>query len=289
LQNTYYNISRGSSVAKDTLRDTRASQREIKWKTDQGGSIFSGAPTSIAGNEIIVQECLKFLNKIFSSRTKLDLIVDIGCGYGGYTLAAQAFSQNVLGIDAEERFLRKARSKQVPVALAISERLPLKSGLSSTMVFLFEVIEHVNNQDETLDEIRRILDNKEGYLFLMVPNRFFPFERHGFQLNGRSFGNIAGIGVPFLSFLPSKLRRHVERARIYSQKDIVQLLCAHKFKVLTIGYLPPTLDRFRKSTLVDAFRKILFTMNKCSPFRQMGMECLVLAQKQEDDAGQSMS
>lgn len=50
-------------------------------------------------------------------------------------------------------------------------------------VFLNEVLEHVRDETKTLRELHRVL-RPRGYLALMSPNHWFPFEGHGVRVAG---------------------------------------------------------------------------------------------------------
>ena len=108
---------------------------------------------------------------------------------------------------------------------------------------------------KTLREAKRVL-KKGGLIFITVPNRFFLFETHGLKLGKTNINNIFGLGIPFLSWMPSILRKRVENARIYTQKSMYQMLSKQGFEVLKIGYMMPPLDmKFGNKKVVDAFRE----------------------------------
>jgi 2-polyprenyl-3-methyl-5-hydroxy-6-metoxy-1,4-benzoquinol methylase len=44
-----------------------------------------------------------------------------------------------------------------------------------------EVIENVGSEEFVLAEVHGVL-RRDGWLFLTTPNRFYPFETHGFQI-----------------------------------------------------------------------------------------------------------
>jgi len=88
-------------------------------------------------------------------------VVDLGCGYGAYVSALSPFVNKVIGIEVEENRLNKAIKINkdrfnVNFLLYDGKKIPLASE-SVDNVIMIEVLEHVNNDIETLLEIKRIL------------------------------------------------------------------------------------------------------------------------------------
>ncbi len=106
-------------------------------------------------------------------------LLDLGCGPGGF-LAASAHSlenRPLWGVDIALRWLILARKRldeegfgHVRLVCGCSERLPFRTNTFAGVV-AGDVIEHVNNQAETLSETHRVL--KPGaHIVLATPNRF---------------------------------------------------------------------------------------------------------------------
>lgn len=239
--------------------------KEFSWERKGSSPIFGGDPTATHSDEYQVKYRLSFLEGVpVTSGTTLDL----GCGFGVYI----AGLPNAVGLEVEERFVRNRRAELVQ---GVAERIPIRSD-SCGMVYLIEVIEHVNSEAETLQEVKRVLA-AGGHLFVTVPNRFYPFETHGFQLNGKTIG--LPTGIPFLSFCPRLIRKHIERARIYSLKEIVKLLQDNGFRIIKTGFMPPPLDALGQTSLVMAMRKVVNAACRFPPFKQMGVSCMVIAER----------
>jgi SAM-dependent methyltransferase len=236
---------------------------ERAWERQGGAKIFGGRPTASIGDEYAVKVRLSFVEGIPEGAGQT---LDVGAGYGAYISSIP----NSVGLEIEAVFFSRRKAELVR---AVGEAMPIKTG-SCGRVFFFEVIEHVSDETRVLQEIRRVL-SPDGYLFLTAPNRFYPFEVHGFQLFGRTFENLLSVGIPFLSFFPNFMRRHLERARIYSQKDLVRLLQANGYRILKLGYMPPPLDT--QSRLVSSTRRVIERISKRPPFKQMGVACLIVA------------
>lgn len=115
-----------------------------------------------------VKACLEFAK---SQNLKGKTVVDIGCSFGW--LEKELLSQkpkNIVGIDVSGKALGFAK-KNVPQANFFQQEkdtLPLKDNFAD-IVILFDVIEHVKNEQHTLKEINRIL-KKGGKLLLTTPN-----------------------------------------------------------------------------------------------------------------------
>ncbi len=250
---------------------------ELSWEREGSSRIYAGAPTAYKDDEHGVKSRLFFVKDIFHTLENEGFVIDIGCGPGVYTNAIHRLFANTLGIEIERMFLETCKGDGFYVTQAIAENIPVRTK-SCQLALLFEVIEHVKSEASVLKEVHRIL-SPNGYLFVTAPNRFYPFETHGFQIHGRTIQNLLGIGIPLLSFAPSALRKRIERARIYSQKDLVRLLHSHGFRVIRIGYLPPPLDRPRQTPIISAVRRLFAILSTKSPFKQMGVSCMILAQK----------
>ena len=194
------------------------------------------------------------------------LVVDVGCGDGRYL----ARIKDCVGIEPCLDFFKK---KEPCVRVrAVGEAIPLRSR-SSSLVLIIEVIEHVKDVSRVLAETKRVL-RQDGYLFVTAPNRFFPFETHGFHLE-RNYDNF--LGIPLLSFAPKCLRKHLEQARIYSQKDLVQLLKKHGFEVCQISYMPIPFDKAPHNAFFNSIRTVSRRLSHFVPIKQMGTSCMVLA------------
>ena len=109
-------------------------------------------------------------------------VLDAGCGAGyGTELLNQAGAANVVGVDVSEAALTLARA-------AVSDGVTCEPGDvaalsypddSFDVVVCFEVIEHVEDPERVLDELRRVL-RPDGLLLLSSPNRtrYVPGDPH---------------------------------------------------------------------------------------------------------------
>jgi len=103
-------------------------------------------------------------------------VLDVACGtgYGSSILAKKA--KLVTGIDNSPETIRYARQNysdpNLNYLIADCRLLPLPSG-SFDVAVMFEVIEHIAEQEQCLAEIRRVLDPK-GILIISTPNILRP-------------------------------------------------------------------------------------------------------------------
>ncbi len=142
-------------------------------------------------------------------------ILDIGCGVGAFVRRLREFSTEVYGTDIDRESLVRGAEAVPNLGLALGEHMPFRDGTFDAIV-LHEVLEHVDNDVETLREARRLL-RPGGRVVLFCPNRLYPFETHGIFLGRKYvFGNI-----PLVNYLPDALRnRLVPHARTYSKRRL---------------------------------------------------------------------
>ena len=115
-------------------------------------------------------------------------VLDAGCGHahGCLTLAAGGAS-HVVGVDVAGAMLDAVRPLMPPAVRLESARLedlPFPDG-SFDLVVCFEAIEHVDDHDRALDELRRVL-GPGGVLALSTPNRRMsppgnPYHTHEYE------------------------------------------------------------------------------------------------------------
>jgi 2-polyprenyl-3-methyl-5-hydroxy-6-metoxy-1,4-benzoquinol methylase len=115
-------------------------------------------------------------------------VLDAGCGWGyGANMLALADAESVVGIDISESVIESARAAAEPVVELIVGNileLPFDDG-EFDVVVCFELIAHVEQQQELLDELRRVLAT-DGLLLISTPNdevygRRNPHHKHQFN------------------------------------------------------------------------------------------------------------
>lgn len=108
----------------------------------------------------------KYLNKIKASQ-----ILDIGCHGGIFTYQIfQKFKKSeIYGIDISKNAIlyAKRKYKNIKFIIARAEKLPFENN-KFDLITCFEVLEHVENPEEVIKEIKRV-SRKEANLLIIVP------------------------------------------------------------------------------------------------------------------------
>lgn len=184
-------------------------------------------------------------------------LVDFGCGNGAQTRWFADDFDCITGLDVSPdsiaEFARTFEDTSVK-ARGISydgETIPLDTE-SADAVISFEVLEHVGDESRALSEIFRIL-RPGGVLAMSVPNRWWIFETHGAELPLLPWNR-----VPLFSWLPKPVHDRWARARIYRQREILQLLGEHGFEVQTSARITAPMDVVGSAWLRGALRSTLF-------------------------------
>jgi|WetSurMetagenome_2_1015567.scaffolds.fasta_scaffold19540_2 SAM-dependent methyltransferase len=114
------------------------------------------------------------LKKAIDNTKEGDLILDVGCGTGTIIVDLAKANRTCFGVDplyeiSLLRARRNAAKSDVDVALvqSFSESLPFRARVFD-MVLLLSTLQHVADQDETLQEIKRVL-KENGVLLISVP------------------------------------------------------------------------------------------------------------------------
>ena len=160
---------------------------------------------------------LYYLNKL----EKTDKVLDLGCHAGEHTLKAARRVSKVVGVDINAKLITQARDQAKStnqqntqfIKHNLEKKLLLKAN-SFDKVFFFAVLEHLQNRNQVLKEIKRVL-KPQGFLFISVPNKDSQWKK-----TQRSVG-LSGFSDP-----DHKLE--------FSQPDIIKLLKRHKFTNINI-------------------------------------------------------
>jgi SAM-dependent methyltransferase len=127
------------------LRDAALSS----WFNEAKGELFRGVPIAVD-----------------------DIVVDVGCGEGGWLSFCARQGAHVIGIDHDAAAIERARDRIEPTAarckefhVLAAEQLPVADGFA-TRVICTEVLEHVDDPAVVLRELVRI--GKPGALYLIT-------------------------------------------------------------------------------------------------------------------------
>jgi len=98
-----------------------------------------------------------------------DLILDIGCGIGHLLGYLSKFSNNLIGIDTDLISLLYAqKTTTAHYILAKAEKLPFKDNVFDKIIS-FNVLEHIENNQQVLREIKRVAKN-QAEILIWIPS-----------------------------------------------------------------------------------------------------------------------
>ncbi len=197
-------------------------------------------------------------------------VLDIGCGIGTYVKKLSEISGEVYGVDIDAKRVQNGKAKGLSVA--VSERLPFTDG-SFDVVLLNEVIEHVEDDAETLQEACRIL-RPGGHVVIYAPNRLYPFETHGVYLGKRYvFGNI-----PLVNYLPNVLRRRlVPHARAYTSGGLRRIIKDLDADLIVHTQVYPGFDNITaRSKAIGGLLRAVFSRLESSFMRAFGLSHFIV-------------
>ena len=113
----------------------------------------------------------------FSDFTKNDVVLDIGCSSGSYSIKLAEKVKLIFGLDYDKKSLDIANRRITkPMKEKISFKfVNIEHGLDFPesyfdKILFIDVIEHLNKRDYILNEIKRVL-KKNGLMYLSAPNR----------------------------------------------------------------------------------------------------------------------
>jgi SAM-dependent methyltransferase len=213
--------------------------------------------------------------------------LDVGCATGGYTLAMLDMgARTVVGVDVLKERIAEAceRGRAHPAATFLQvndDRLPFRDA-SFDGVFLNEVLEHVTDEVRTLEEIRRVL-RPGGYLILISPNRWFPFEGHGMRLGRHQLGHPA----PLLPWLPSWLGQPFMHARNYWPGELRNLVATRALVVRRVEFVWPVFEVFPwlPRPVIARYRTLIHRLDSMPFVRRFGVSTMIVACKRREEVG----
>lgn len=206
--------------------------------------------------------------------------LDFGCAEGGYASALLSNgASTVVGVDVDEGRINKARACRIPNALFQvfdGSRLDFADG-SFDGAFVNEVLEHVADEQKSLQEIRRVL-KPGGYLVLMSPNRWFPIEGHAISIGNLNFGP-----VPLIPWLPERWTRKWTEARNYWPHQLIRYVHEAGFAILEVGFIWPVFEQYPwlPARVISVYQKRIDKLDDLPGLRRFGLSTLVVAVKPE--------
>ena len=122
------------------------------------------------GRRAILQSVLRHFVK------RIRIAVDIGCGSGRNLQLLSNHADYVIGLDRSPAALESAASHGVRIARADGEAIPLANS-SVDLLSALDVLEHMDDDLQALDEFRRVL-RPDGFLLVTVPAYRFLWSEH---------------------------------------------------------------------------------------------------------------
>lgn len=208
--------------------------------------------------------------------------LDVGCGNGAQTVLFAENFDRWMGVDVErdrlDEFKRELQRGDYPAGRKPHEilyydgdHLPTADNTVDVLTCI-EVIEHTDNDRETIGELFRVL-RPGGTAIITVPNKWWIFETHGANLPLLPWNR-----VPFFSWLPKPIHEKFAKARIYRRRQIEQLLEEAGFDIRRSLYVTAPMDMLKPPALQSAVRNTFFARNETSlPF--MSTSVMLIAKK----------
>jgi SAM-dependent methyltransferase len=199
-----------------------------------------------------------------------------GCGLGAYSSQIlRRFTPHVEALDIEPERIKTAQ-EEVPHALvAAAEFLPYPSNRFDA-VLSNEVIEHVRDDQAALAEMVRVT-KPGGRIVIFCPNRWYPFETHGYYWRGKyHFGN-----TPLINYLPDFLRdKLAPHVRAYTAGQLHTLINELPAKIVEHTRIFGGYDNIvaRAPRLGNLLRTILYALES-TPMRFFGLSHLLVLEK----------
>jgi ubiquinone/menaquinone biosynthesis C-methylase UbiE len=206
------------------------------------------------------QEIVKRRGRITSYCVSLrgKLILDFGCGNGAQTIELSKQGCGIIACDIDAgdlavltEYVAANSIKSVDTVLYDGTKLPLPD-FTFDVAVSYAVLEHVEDEVVALRELYRVL-KPSGEIVLSVPNKWWVFETHGARLPLLSWNR-----VPFFSWLPKSIHKKFAKARIYTKREVVNLLVTHGFEVLASSYMTAPMDMVKSPVLKKLLRTMIF-------------------------------
>jgi ubiquinone/menaquinone biosynthesis C-methylase UbiE len=206
-----------------------------------------------------------------------DRLLDIGCGDGAYTIRlADGFNRvDAIDIQADRLalFTEQIKGSAAADRITVSEMSATQLDYPDRtfdLVTSIEVLEHIEELDQALEEIQRVL-KPDGRFAFTTPNRWFPFETHGFIYRGRRY---PPARAPFLTWV-GPLHRRLADARTFTAAELRQRLATAGFRTCSVDYIMPPFDRSRVGQRI----RPITNLAERTPLRRFGMALVVTAEK----------
>jgi SAM-dependent methyltransferase len=202
-------------------------------------------------------------------------ILDVGCGLGLYVQRFRDFSSAVYGIDIDDEKVRQAALVLPNIQQGSAEHLPYPDGMFD-VILSHEVLEHLPDDRAAVHEAQRVL-KIGGRLVIFVPNRFYPFETHGYYRGGcYHYGNI-----PLINYLPDRWRNKLcPHVRAYTSHSLRRLFEGLPGRIVVHRHIFAGYDNIiaRSPNLGRLLRRVTYALED-TPFRVFGLSHFLVYEK----------
>ena len=156
-----------------------------------------------------------------------DSILDIGCASGYYTKLYSKKCKKIFGVDPNKDLIEKAKIENPEIRFMVcgAEKLPFKDN-EFNFVILSDVLEHVKDENKSLNEVYRVL-KKDGKVIITAPhNGLFRFlDVDNYSWYARKFKVFYRLIHGLKRREPPKIKEgYGNKHRHYSLKDLRKLL-----------------------------------------------------------------
>lgn len=167
-----------------------------------------------------------WLLDLIGNFSKIDIVLDAGCGSGNTTFYLSDRVERVVGVDQSQQAITFASSlvknsspEKINFVRSDLENLPFKKN-SFSKIILFEVVEHLtlSQYKKIIKELYRIL-KPGGSLYLTTPNLFSPWP-------------LLEKFLDFFRLVPSLEEQHILKL---TPKKISQMVNQNGFQIKEMG------------------------------------------------------
>jgi ubiquinone/menaquinone biosynthesis C-methylase UbiE len=166
--------------------------------------------SEICENRILSRDIVDFCRRYAGKK-----ILDFGCATGDYCLELKRLGFKCIGVDINEDYVKIARDKGVE-AYFVKDKLPFDDKSFDTVIMI-EVLEHVSNPAEILQEIKRVTRKN---VCLTVPNNTQFYKLKQFNLTYEHM--LEGDHVNFFTkeSLSNLLSKHYNKYYVKEEEPI---------------------------------------------------------------------
>jgi ubiquinone/menaquinone biosynthesis C-methylase UbiE len=200
----------------------------------------------------------------YLSKSKYDVMLDIGCGDGNFSIKIKdaGHAKEIYGIEITEKGVISAINngvKAFKVDIDV-ENLPFEDRFFDS-IFAGEVIEHLYDTDHFLDEIYRVL-KPGGILVITTPNLASIHNRVALLFGYQPFpmGVSARMNIGRAYEPSSEQAQSLDHIRVMTMRSLRDLLRIHDFKIISVkGSCASLPETMRYRTIFSTIDKLFTT------------------------------